>query len=163
MNNTTAHIFLTILIWIICPAPSAFAADDTLKTELTALSSRLKYQQGRIDLKSDLAAVNLTESFRYVDPAGAETLLTGIWGNPSMERKPLGMIVPRDFDPFSQGAWCVIIQFEEDGYVKDDDAGRIDYTKMLKEMKEATKAECGTGQEWLFPHRTGRLGQTAPL
>src|SRR3954470_12599437 len=104
--------------------------------ELRSLSQRLKYQEGRISLGDNLATLELTDQFRYVDPAGTETLLTGIWGNPPSGEKSLGMIVPADFSPFDPKAWCVLIRAQNDGYVKDDDAGKINYTKLLKQMQD---------------------------
>jgi len=111
---------------------------ESRKVELRALTDRLKYQQGQIHLKDGLADINLAETFRYVDPAGTEALLTGIWGNPPSGKMSLGMIVPSEFDPFSSNAWCVIINYQEDGYVKDNDAEKINYTKLLKQMQDGT-------------------------
>jgi len=120
---------------------SAATEGDPQMAQLRALAGRLKYQQGQIVLGDGLAAINLSEDFRYVDPAGTETLLTGIWGNPSSSEKFLGMIVPSGFDPFAPQAWCVVIGYQEDGYVKDDDAEKINYTKLLKQMQKATREE----------------------
>src|SRR3954468_20010632 len=89
---------------------AAAAEDDTRRAQVRALSGRLKYQDGQIRLRDGLATINLPAAFRYLDPAGSETLLTGIWGNPSSGKKTLGTIVPASFDPFDNGAWCVIIQ-----------------------------------------------------
>jgi len=118
------------------PATTDFNAR---KGELQALSDRLKYQEGRIVLRDGLATLNLSAAFRYVDPAGTETLLNGIWGNPPASQKPLGMIVPAGFDPFDEKAWCVVIRYQSDGYVKDDDAEKINYTKLLKDMQEGVR------------------------
>ena len=109
--------------------------------QLRALAERLKYQQGQIVLKGGLATLNLSEEFRYVDPAGTETLLSGIWGNPASSERFLGTIVPSGFDPFVPQAWCVVIGYQEDGYVKEDDAEKINYTKLLKQMQKATREE----------------------
>lgn len=111
--------------------------DEARKAELKPLADRLKYQEGRITVGDNLATLNLSDSYRYLDPASAQTLLTGLWGNPSAET--LGVIVPKGFDPLADESWCVVIDFQEDGYVKDDDAESINYTKLLKEMKEGTR------------------------
>jgi uncharacterized membrane-anchored protein len=50
------------------------------------------------------------------------------------------MLVPAEASVIAPDSWGVIITFEEDGYVKDDDAAKIDYDDLLKEMKEGTKA-----------------------
>ena len=132
---------MRILVGILLMAASSvFAASlETRKAQLQALSDRIKYQEGQISLADGLATVKLSDAFRYVDPAGTDTLLTGIWGNPPSQQKSLGMIVPNGFDPFSTNAWCVVLRYQEDGYVKDNDAEKINYTKLLKEMQEGVR------------------------
>lgn len=134
------RILLGLALLLVLTTGQAATADDAARLrEIKALTDRLKYQQGEISLRSGLATLKLTKDFRYLDAAGTETVLNGIWGNPPSPEKPLGMIVPADFDPFSQQAWCVVIRYQDDGYVKDDDAEKINYTKLLKEMKEGVK------------------------
>ncbi|MEO6995618.1 MAG: DUF2167 domain-containing protein, partial [Lacunisphaera sp.] len=60
------------------------------------------------------------------------------WGNPK-GAKTLGALVPAGFDPLGDESWIVVITYQEDGYVKDDDAEKIDYTKMLAELKQSTR------------------------
>jgi uncharacterized membrane-anchored protein len=112
---------------------------EARKAELRPLLDRLKYQQGQIQLKDGLATLKMPESFRYLDQAGAQTLLSGIWGNPPSD-DTLGVIVPAGFDPFADDSWCVVLSYQEDGYVKDHDAETIDYTKLLNDMKKDTRA-----------------------
>ena len=128
---------------LLASSPNAWSAksapDAARMAEVKALSDRLKYETGEIHLRNGLATIKLTDSFRYVNPAGTETLLTGIWGNPAPTEKPLGMIVPSDFDPFGQEAWCVVINYNDDGYIKDHDAATINYDDLLKQMQKETK------------------------
>lgn len=128
-----------VTLFIFHHAIAAWSAEDSRQDELKKISGTLKYQEGRVELKGGIGTITLSEGFRYVDPAGTETLLTRIWGNPAMDPKPLGMIVPKGFDPLERESWCVIIEFEQDGYVKDDDADTINYTKLLKDMQEGTR------------------------
>src|SRR5262245_23169261 len=107
---------LACLLILHLMAQSASATAQARKAKLKALADRLKYQEGKIELPGGLATVNLTEGFRYLDPAGTETVLTGLWGNPGGRRNHLGMIVPADFNPFAKESWCVVVAFEEDGY-----------------------------------------------
>jgi uncharacterized membrane-anchored protein len=127
------------------------ADNDARRVELDSLKNRLRYQSGEIKLRDGVASIALTESFKYIDPAGTETLLTGIWGNPASGSKLLGAIVPSDFDPFSTSAWCVIIDFLEDGYVSDSDAEKTDYTKLLAEMKKETLSANEARQQNGYP------------
>ena len=59
------------------------------------------------------------------------------WGNPP-GRETLGMLVPGVHVLTPEG-WGVIISFSEDGYVKDDDAAKIDYRELLRTMQQATR------------------------
>jgi len=118
---------------------AAAALDDARKAELRGLTDRLKYQSGKISLRNGIATINLPPTFRYLDPAGSETLLTGIWGNPPSGSKMLGVVVPSNFDPFAKDSWCVVLDYQEDRYIKDHDAETLDYDKLLKQMKESAR------------------------
>jgi uncharacterized membrane-anchored protein len=117
-------------------ALSAHAQEEPRRAQLQSLADQIKYQSGDISLRNDLAKVSVPAGFRYVNPAGTETLLTGIWGNPPGRQSTLGLLVPENFDPFQRGAWAVVIGFDEDGYIKDDDADDLNYDDLLKSMKE---------------------------
>jgi uncharacterized membrane-anchored protein len=51
------------------------------------------------------------------------------------------MIFPADVEPAQPGGWAVVLTYKEDGYVKDDDAAKIDYNDLLKQMQEAVQRE----------------------
>ena len=98
----------------------------------------LKFQTGNISLKNGLAMLNVPEEhFKYLNPADAKKLLT-LFGNPPSEN--LGVIFPAATDLLGEGNnWFVVLQFEEDGYVKDDDADKINYTDLLKQMQDGAR------------------------
>ena len=112
-------------------AAAALAAEQQAKK----LADSLHYQKGTIVLEGGLAKVALPENYRYLNPGDAEKLLTKLWGNPR-GAGTIGMIVPANFDPLNGDSWAVILSFADDGYVKDDDAAKINYTDLLKKMKE---------------------------
>ena len=118
---------------------SAAALDDARKVELKGLTDRLKYQTGKISLRDGIATINLPQGFRYLDPASSELLLTGIWGNPPSSSKVLGVFVPSGLDPLADSSLCVVLDYQQDGYVKDHDAETIKYDKLLKQMQEAAR------------------------
>jgi uncharacterized membrane-anchored protein len=106
--------------------------------EIKKLADGLQYKQGEVTLKNGLAKINVPAEFKYLDPADTDTVLTKIWGNPPTGQKTLGMLVPSNAGPADADGWGVIITYDEDGYVKDDDAAKIDYNKLLKDMKAGT-------------------------
>jgi uncharacterized membrane-anchored protein len=102
------------------------------------LADSLHYQKGDITLRGGLAKIHVPEGFRYLDPADTGTVLSKIWGNPP-NANTLGMLVPASLSVASPDGWAVIITYDEDGYVKDDEAAKLDYDKLLKQMQDGTK------------------------
>jgi len=103
--------------------------------ELAAIASSLQWQTGTITLRDGLAKINLTDDFRFLDHTNTEKVLHDIWGNPP-DSGTLGMIFPTNLGPLDRGSWGVIIRYEEGGYVKDDDAEKINYSDLLKQMQQ---------------------------
>jgi uncharacterized membrane-anchored protein len=62
-----------------------------------------------------------------------------LWSNPPGEA-PLGMLMPSDISPISEGSWAVDIRYEDEGYVKDADAEKIDYSELLAEMQKGVES-----------------------
>jgi uncharacterized membrane-anchored protein len=98
------------------------------------LVASLKPQEGKVALPGNIATLDLPANFRYLTPADTASLLQA-WGNPP-GATTLGMIVPAGVNPLSSESWGVVITYDKDGHVKDDDADGMDYAKLLKEMQE---------------------------
>lgn len=115
---------------------TAFAADQQQGKGMTVaqFEATLHYKQGDIALPGGFATLQVPKNFRYLNPDDSERLLVA-WGNPP-GTKPLGMLFPADISPLADNGWGVVITYSKDGHVKDDDAGSIDYDKLLENMKE---------------------------
>jgi uncharacterized membrane-anchored protein len=107
------------------------------KDAAAAIASSLKWQTGSITVKDGLAKINLTDGFRFLDSANARKVLHDLWGNPD-DPSVLGMIFPKDKGPIDHGSWAVTVSYEAEGYVKDDDAEKINYADLLKNMQQET-------------------------
>ena len=113
------------------PAPDASPAEE---------GPKLNLRSGKITLQDGLATLNVPAEFRYLDKEDTRTVLVDEWGNPpGAADDQLGMIVPADFKPEAKEAYGVIISYDGNGYVKDDEASKMDYNKLLRQMKESTK------------------------
>jgi uncharacterized membrane-anchored protein len=123
------------------PAPTAPAAQDSSTDSAAAqFESSLHYKTGTINLPSGFATFALSDRFRFLEEQDAKRLLVQAWGNPpDAVSNVLGMIVRSDAGPLDRDGWGVVVTYEKDGYVKDDDAAAIDYDKLLKEMQEASE------------------------
>ena len=128
----------SVLLALFAATLAATAGAAPKQTGLTPeeFNAKLSYQQGKVELGSGLATLNLGPERRYLDPEQTERVLVA-WGNPPGS-KTLGMILPADAGPLSKEGWGVIVTYEEDGYVDDKGAEKIDYSKLLEEMKEGT-------------------------
>jgi uncharacterized membrane-anchored protein len=116
--------------------------EETNRTEqIQRILAELKWNTGSVVLGNGVASLNLTPNFRYLGPEDARKVLVDIWGNPPNRGDTLGMIFPADMSPAARGSWAVVITYGEDGYVKDDDAAKIDYDQLLAQMKKQVAAE----------------------
>jgi len=122
------------------PETEAPTADDEGQTQVEAFLKTLTFQSGTVALKDAGATLNLTGDLRYLSGDDAERVLTQLWGNPP-GTDPLGMIVPSEGALAREDSYAVVLTYNDEGYVSDEDAGSIDYDKMLKEMQEGTAEE----------------------
>jgi len=102
----------------------------------------LNYRRGSITLGDNLATINLKEGFRYLDNADTQTFLTKVWANPpGAGSDSLGMLVSAAAHPLSDEAYAIILSYGTTGYVSDEDAEKINYADLLRELQEATRAD----------------------
>lgn len=130
------------LIGILCLTLSSLVTADTgtpaSEQEYLAWAKgiwdSLDRRTGAIDIPETGATLNVPEDFYYLGPEDAEKVLVDVWGNPPGQ-DTLGMLFPADMTPFDAEAWAVTIEYEEDGYVSDEDAADIDYGDLLEQMQ----------------------------
>ncbi len=141
------HILFISLVLLLCGS-TAFAAEvpvpKSMQEKFLATAKKiwasLDRQRGKIALPNDVATLNVPESFYYLNPKQSAKILVDVWGNPpETGQNILGMLFPSDTTPFDDGAWGVTIEYEEEGYVSDEDADEIDYEELLIQMKESTR------------------------
>lgn len=119
------------------PAPAI--PDDPRLAAAQKIVDGLHFQQGEVKLGDGFARVQVPDDFRFLGPDDAQTVLTKLWGNPPAKEKPLGLLMPAGVSPLSRLSWAVIVTYDNDGYVKDGDANKIDYAKMLAGMQKGTR------------------------
>jgi uncharacterized membrane-anchored protein len=136
--------FVPLVALLVAFALASLRAEDppSVESRLAAaqkLAEGLDYQDGEIALRDGLAKIKLPPEFRYLDGKDAQIVLSKIWSNPDSGNRTLGMIVPKDTNLLSPEAWVVVVTYEEEGYVKDDDAAKINYDDLLKQMQERVR------------------------
>ena len=158
---------LLLPAWV-CPAQDAPTPNDSpAVAEVTPPAGReaeptFHPREGRIDLSGGLAELNVPKDFRYLDAGDARKLLVDVWGNPPQAADGvLGMLVPDGFTGHGKGSYGVVITYEDSGYVKDTDAGKINYDDLLKQMQKSTQ-EHNTEREKAGYPTVQLIGWAAP-
>jgi uncharacterized membrane-anchored protein len=98
------------------------------------------FGHGEITLPGGFARLSVPTNFTYLGPDDTETVLVKLWGNPPSKQKLLGLLMPAGITPIESNCWVVTIEYIGDGFVKDDDAAKINYADLLKQMQEGTRA-----------------------
>jgi uncharacterized membrane-anchored protein len=133
------------LLLLLLLVPFAFAQDteeETWTAEDEAqwvkdFESSLNYQQGSVSILNGQVTVETGSKLRFLDAADAQKLLSEGWGNPP-DDSTLGMILPADISPFDyENSWAVEMYYDEEGYVSDKEASKLDYNKLLKDMQQS--------------------------
>jgi uncharacterized membrane-anchored protein len=120
------------------------------RDEILNIVKDLKYQGGDIALNGGLAKLQVATNFHFLNPSDAEKVLVNLWGNPP-NQKTLGLLIPADKTPLDDECWVVTISYTDDGYVKDDDAGKINYDDLLKDMKKGVKEASAEREKQGYP------------
>ncbi|RPE09074.1 DUF2167 domain-containing protein [Chitinophaga lutea] len=106
-----------------------------LKALTDSINASFTYKTGKVILGNGVV-LEVPAGFRYLDVPQSHRVLEEIWGNPKNET--LGMLFPADRGPMDESGWAFNIDFEDIGFVKDEDADKIDYDDMLKQLKKET-------------------------
>ncbi len=134
-TKTATVLFLGLLALIQIAGAQDYV---TNRAQAIQLVQGLNYRHGEIDLPGGLAKLNVPADFKFLDKEDAETVLVRLWHNPP-SNDSMGMLLPTDKSPLDEDCWAVTISFVDDGYVKDDDAAKINYDDLLKKMQAAVR------------------------
>ncbi len=115
-------------------APKVAPEKKPAQGRLPALP-QLVFETGKVVVGEDLATIDLPQGFKYLQKRGAREVVEKFWGNPPNPTL-LGLILPKGESLLGKKSWAIIVSFEEDGYVSDDDAGSMDFDEMLTQIQE---------------------------
>ncbi len=101
---------------------------------LDSVDATIKYETGTVALK-EIATLNIPEGYKYIPQDKAMMIIHDLWGNPNRD-DIFGMIVKSDFSVSRLDAWAFIVSYSESGFVKDEDADKINYDDLLKQIRE---------------------------
>ncbi|WP_346318266.1 DUF2167 domain-containing protein [Chitinophaga sp. YIM B06452] len=111
-------------------------AKALFKVYADSVNASFTYQTGVIKL-SNGAVLTVPKGFRFLDAKQSHRLLEDIWGNPEMTT--IGSLVPDSLGPMDEACYIFNIYFDAIGYVKDEDADKINYDDLLKDQQKETR------------------------
>ena len=137
-----------MLLGLLAVAMGAHAQDSQEDQEQAAraIVAGFQWRDGQVAVDEAKARFNLNDNFRYIGAADARKVLEQLWDNPP-DDSVLGMIVPKGRGVLDDSGWAVVVTYSDEGYVSDEDAAKIDYAQMLKEMKGADKEDNAARKE----------------
>ena len=138
------------------PAPATSPTAEMTKEEkqqkLAEIIARFHPKQGEVALPNGLATLKVPEQFFYLDAADSRTVLVDLWGNPPQSAEgTLGMLLPASDGKPDVRDWGAIMSYDDEGYVKDSDADKINYNDLLKQMQETMRSNNAKRQEAGYP------------
>lgn len=115
---------------------NAQALFDSLQNSyVDSIESTFAYQHGSIALSNGTAILELPEGLKFLDEAQSARVIVDLWGNPSADGV-LGIVLPEADGVLADASYAFVVQYDEIGYVKDDDADDINYDDLLKQLQE---------------------------
>lgn len=98
-----------------------------------------------------IAQLKIPEGYLFAGPDGARKVLELTHNIPS--GKELGVVVPQSEDK----SWFMTFEFDDSGYVKDDEKDKLDADAILKSIKEGTEEanEQRRSKGWAIFHVAG--------
>src|SRR5262249_38450314 len=85
-----------------------------------------------VDLGRDLATLNVGADYYFIDAANTKKLMQ-VLGNPPSSGE-LGTIIPK-----GSAHWFVVVEYEETGYVKDEQDASLDAGALLDSIRRGTE------------------------
>lgn len=102
-----------------------------------AFERSISYRAGTLSVRD--ARIRLPRGYRYLDAPDAQRTLTELYGNPPHPEVE-AMILPPDTGVLTAG-YFVVVTYDDDGHVDDDEAAGIDFDAMLVDMQAAEEDE----------------------
>jgi uncharacterized membrane-anchored protein len=140
MRKILFIVFVTCLAFV-APVFAGGEKDSTeinLKRQMKFIDSvekAMKYETDKIIIGSGITNLNIPKGFKFLNNEQSNYVLSTLWGNPP-QKDILGIIFPENGGPFAEHSYAFIITFDEMGYVKDEDADKINYDDLLKQIQK---------------------------
>lgn len=129
-----------MVLCLFCLSLRAQGNGEKLPTSKVSPMDRLAWIQGPTNVSLvGRATLQIPKGFRFLGSKGAQEFLKKTGNRPSGQETGLLM--------HTQDEWWVILEFEETGYVKDDEKKELDADKLIGSYRQATESMNEARQE----------------
>lgn len=144
-NPTMRKLLLLFITLLVTGGIVRANEEDSLTAQLIqqvklmdSVNKAMKYQSGVVKFSNGIARLNVPQGFKYLNAEQSQYVLTELWGNPP-QPDVIGMLFPTAGGPYADSSYAFVITYNGMGYVKDEDADKIDYDEMLKDIQKEEK------------------------
>jgi uncharacterized membrane-anchored protein len=117
------------------PVDSAELIKKIVQQKVDSINKALKWKTGTVSISNGAIELAVPPAFKYLEKDQSRFVLEDLWGN-LPDQTVLGMLFPVNGGPLDDSSYAYVISFDESGYVKDNDASKINYTDLMKQMKK---------------------------
>jgi len=129
-----------MVLCLFCLTLRAQEKGEKLSSGKASPMDRMAWIQGPTNVSLvGRATLQIPKGFRFLDATGAQEFLKRTGNRPSGEET--GILMQ------TQDEWWVILEFEEIGYVKDDEKKELNADKLIESYKQGTESMNETRQE----------------
>lgn len=115
-------------------ADSIASLDDRAPLDIDSLIAAFNWQGGTIELAYGAATIDVPPTHKFLAADQSYHLLVDVWQNPpAIADDLLGIVLQAEAGVYDDLP-AYVVYYEENGYVNDRDAGRIDYDAKLRDM-----------------------------
>lgn len=134
LKNTLSLLMLCLFTFgtVHAQSDTTNPALDSAIAQLIKVDSSIVYQTGKVTLDHNIE-VNVPEGFKFIGAKDADKIIHEVWGNPP-GTVVLGMLVKKDFTLLAGNQWSFVFSYDDDGYVKDEDAAKLDYKEIMDQV-----------------------------
>lgn len=127
--RTTLAALLAFACFLAPPAP---AQEQDVEAGGPTLDSLVQWQRGpSVGDLGGIASINVPKGYFFADGKDTRTLME-LMQNPT-SGKEMGFIAPTSLE------WFIVFEFDDIGYVKDDEKDKLDANAMLESIREGNE------------------------
>jgi uncharacterized membrane-anchored protein len=121
-------------------SPEAAAAEEAaaFAAAREEFEKSINHRTGQVDIAKGAVSLNVPAGFYFLDTPDARKVLEDAWGNPP-DRAIEGMIFKEGTSALDPDNWGVVLTYDDSGYVSDEDAHKINFDDLLRDMQEGEK------------------------